>query len=170
MHTRVLAPLDHERRANLLAILARGTTPCWLPLEISVNSTPNFFVPAASNSDQAEHVYASLATSASCSVPEPGKRIYSITFRSRNETWTATVGEALSGTTDEVRDRRGNIKKRSSTVGDPAIVVAMFPGVPFRVFTNHGLDGVGVGSRWANPLLAGGPVRVEYFADANEGT
>ena len=129
---------------------------------------PAFFVPAATPEDQ-ESVYADFAKLCHCPAPNLEYRVYSITFSNDGETWTATVGESLRGTKVRLMRRRGNKVEQSISLGDPATVLAIFPGVPYQVVTNEGI-GRRVGSRFANPFLAGEPSDVVLFAPMSEGT
>lgn len=125
---------------------------------------PKFFLPAATDDVQAERQYLTFAEWAGVAAPERTARIYSIRFVHDGEEWVAAVGEALRGVKlqRKGRSRRAPIE-RTTPVYDPAIVLAIFPGVPYRVVTNEGLVGR-VGSRWANPFLAGAPDSVTRFA------
>ena len=127
-----------------------------------MSDIPQFFVPAATDEEK-ESVYASFAESCRVSIPTIEKRIYSIVFRSNGETWTATVGETLRGIRPPPAKSRSSSAGREQSVSDPALVLAIFPGSPYQVVTNHGIAG-NVGSRWANPFLAGEPTSVTYFA------
>jgi hypothetical protein len=125
---------------------------------------PRFFVPVTTPDDQ-ESVYASFAAWCHCAIPSPDKRIYSITYMLKGTTWTATVGEALRGMRYVTTRVRGHKSEQVHYVSDPATVLAIFEGVPFRVVTNQGMPR-GVGSVWANPFSAGQPKSVTYFAEA----
>ena len=127
-----------------------------------MTTTPAFFVPAATAENQ-ESVFQDFAKW--CSVPAPAveSRIYSIVFGHDGEVWTATVGESLRGERTKTVKAQGKKVERTSQVSDPAVVLAIFPGSPFMVVTNHNIAG-NVGSRWANPFLAGQPKSITYFA------
>jgi len=125
---------------------------------------PLFFVPAATSENQ-ESVYTNFAKWCSRSTPTTGKRIYSIEFGSNGEFWTATVGKTLSGVRHKVTKSRGTKVERIHPVSDPALVLAIFPDAPFMVVTNHNIVG-SVGSKFANPFLAGEPKSITYFSDA----
>ena len=125
---------------------------------------PAFFVPAATPETQ-ESVYADFAKWCGRPAPPLGERIYSIVFMHDGESWHATVGEVMHGTKYSTHKVRGNKVERSQSVSDPALVLAIFPGVPFMVVTNHRIAG-NVGSRWENPFLAGKPEPVTYFSSA----
>lgn len=125
-------------------------------------TNPQFFVPATS-AQNIDSVYAEFARMCSCAVPHPDRRIYSIIFSHDGERWTATVGETLSGVRTETKRQKGSVVERLQRLSDPAVVLAIFPGVPYMVVTNHGIAG-NVGSRWTNPFLAGQPQSVEYFS------
>lgn len=126
---------------------------------------PPFFVPAATTDNQ-ESVYAEFARWCGRPVPSPERRIYSITFVHDGEEWTATVGEALRGKRFRTTRSRGMKIEREQPVSDPAIVLAIFPGIPYIVVTNHRIGGRNVGSRWENPFFAGEPDSVTFFSVA----
>ena len=54
-------------------------------------NAPPFFVPAATPDEQ-ESVYADMAADCNRAVPDPDRRIYSITYVHDGAEWTATVG------------------------------------------------------------------------------
>ena len=122
---------------------------------------PKFFIPNQSADDQ-ESVYAQLAESVPVALPAPEKRIYSIRFRHDGIDWTATVGETLAGTSIKTVGRGTSKREVSSPVRDTALVVAIFSGNPFFVFTDGGLAR-GSRSAWQNPFMAGIPYEVSHF-------
>lgn len=128
-----------------------------------------FFVPPEHPGftlEQQEAAYAEFAAMCHHSVPEPDKRIYSITYRHDGEEWTATVGETLRGVRYKtVRSRGQKIEQRTS-VSDLATVLAIFPGDPFFVVTSSRLWG-NVRSAWENPFMAGHPTSITYFLSEN---
>jgi len=126
-----------------------------------MSAPPAFFVPAATSENQ-EQVFGEFAKWCSVSPPSIDKRIYSIVFGHDSEIWTATVGETLHGERTRTSSVRGKRIERTIHVSDPALVLAIFPGSPFQVVTNHNIAG-SAGSRWANPFLAGQPKSVTYF-------
>ena len=127
-----------------------------------MQDVPTFFVPASAP-DTTEADYEALAKVAQRAVPELAERIYSINYRHDGEDWVATVGQTLHGSkTRMVRSGGRNVERRQS-LADPATVLAIFPGAPFVVVTNHRLAG-NVGSRWENPFFAGQPSSVQRFA------
>jgi len=127
-----------------------------------MSNPPKFFVPAATDED-VEQVYASFAKDSRRPVPPPGERIYSITYVHDGEEWTATVGERLSGKRHTTSRSKGQSIERTQSVSDPAVVLAIFPGSPFVVVTNHRIVG-NVGSKWENPFFAGQPTSVTKFS------
>jgi hypothetical protein len=127
-----------------------------------VDEIPQFFIPAATPEIE-ESVYADFARMCHRSVLERGRRIYSITFVHDGEEWTATVGEALSGKTLANPRSRSKTPFYPRSLSDPAIVLAIFPGVPYVVLTNHRMVG-NVGSAWENPFFAGQPKRITLFS------
>lgn len=129
-----------------------------------MSQAPVFFVPAATAETQ-ESVYANFANWCGVSVPPATKRVFSIVFRHNGEVWHATVGETMHGTKYSTHKVKGKKVERSQAVSDPALVLAIFPGSPFMVITNHRIAG-NVGSRWENPFLAGEPESVTHFASA----
>ena len=126
-----------------------------------MNAEHAFFVPAATAENQ-EQVYADFAQWCRCVVPEMGRRIFSITYSHDGVTWTATVGESLQGVKKVTSRSMGKKVERTVPVSDPATVLAIFPGNPFMVVTNHRIAG-NVGSGWENPFMAGRPTSVTYF-------
>lgn len=122
-----------------------------------------FFVPAATPDNQ-ESVYEEFARWCNRTVPDQGRRIYSITFVHDGEEWTATVGESLRGRRFCTTRSRGVKIEREQPISDPAIVLAIFAGTPYIVVTNHLLGGRNVGSAWENPFFAGQPKSVTYFS------
>lgn len=128
----------------------------------TMSEAPAFFVPAATPDNQ-ESVYADFAKWIGYPVPSPGKRIYSITYTHDGEEWIATVGERLRGTRLRTTRSRGKKIERTYPISDPAIVLAIFPGAPYMVVTNHRIAG-NVGSAWENPFMAGQPTSIAYFS------
>jgi hypothetical protein len=127
-----------------------------------MDKPPVFFVPAATSENQ-ESVYAGLAKMAQTSLPPVSNRIYSITYTHDGEVWTATVGEKLKGVGYKTSRVKGKKLERVLRLSDPAVVLAIFPGNPYMVVTNHRIA-VDVGSRWVNPFMAGVPDEVTYFS------
>ena len=129
--------------------------------EMTTTDVPSFFVPHASPGTD-ESAYAELAKFCERAIPALSRRIYSITYVHDGEEWVATVGQALRGTRLRSRRIKGQRIEQSYSITDPAIVLAIFPGVPFVVVTNQGLIG-NVGSRWANPFFTSEPQSITYF-------
>ena len=127
-----------------------------------MTTPPAFFIPAATAETQ-ESVLQEFAKRCGVSVPAVERRVYSIVFGHNGEVWAATVGESLRGEQTRTTKVRGKKVERTTQVSDPALVLAIFPGSPFMVVTNHNIAG-NVGSRWANPFLAGQPKSITYFA------
>lgn len=120
------------------------------------NALPIFFVPSTKPKQQ-EEKYAELATLCKCRIPPADERIYSITFARNNDLWTATVGRRLRGLRVREMRTRGAVLERHTRLLDPAVVTAIFPGVSYMV----AIEGA---SEWQNPLLAGEPRSIIYFA------
>lgn len=127
-----------------------------------MTEAPVFFVPAATPENQ-EEVYAGFAKWCNTSIPKHTERVYSITYIHDGEEWTATVGEPLRGIRRQISRSRGKRVERKIQLSDPAIVLAIFPGDPFMVVTNHRVAR-DVGSAWVNPFLAGRPTSILYFS------
>ena len=127
-----------------------------------MTEAPEFFVPAAT-SDNQESVYANFAKWCQKPVPKLHERIYLITYIHDSEEWTATVGESLRGVCRRVTHSHGKKIERTIQLSDPAIVLAIFPGTPFMVVTNHRLV-ENVRSAWENPFLVGQPKSIIYFS------
>jgi hypothetical protein len=123
-------------------------------------SSPQFFLPAAIPEEQ-ESVYAQMAAICHCSVPSVARRIYSITYAHDGQQWTATVGQPLRGIRRRNVRSKGKSVARDQVVSDPSVVLAIFPGVPYMVFTTHH-----EASAWANPFMAGNPKSITYFDQA----
>ncbi len=123
---------------------------------------PPFFVPSA-KPDRQEEAYAGFAKWCGRAVPQRTDRVYSITFAHDGEEWTATVGQALHGVRRRYSRKGGSRTERVIGLRDPATVLAIFPGYPYLVVTNHGLA-PNVGSAWVNPFMAGQPSSVTHFS------
>lgn len=126
-----------------------------------MSEAPRFFLPASS-SETAEADFANLAAFANRVVPTPSRRVYSITYLHNGVEWTATVGEPLQGIRSAINKGRSSDFSGGTIVSDPAVVLAIFPGDPYLVVTNHGLLG-NTGSRWENPFMAGRPLSERRF-------
>jgi len=114
-------------------------------------NVPSFFIPDIEPGN-AEEVYADFAGWCGVPVPALAERVYSITFGHEGEEWTATVGHTLVGRTLPLG--RGKKYQPPQPRHDPATVLAIFPGSPWYVVTDHILRG-DVGSRFANPFMCG---------------
>ena len=110
----------------------------------------------AGSPENEDKVYADLAKWRRAGVPEPSARVYSITYLHDGDEWTATVGEQLRGIRMKTSRLRGTNVERSIRIANPAIVLAIFQGVPYTVVTNHRIAGH-VCSRWEHPFMPGQP-------------
>lgn len=132
-----------------------------------MSEAPTFFLPAIPGiaAPDAEAEYARLAKACGSPVPPIGQRIYSVSYVHDGERWTATVGERLKGTRHKIiRHRKTKTKTEYDIpLHDCAVVVAIFPGVPYRVVTDSCLTNGGGPSHWENPFLVGSP-GVTYFS------
>ena len=129
-----------------------------------MRSDREFFVPFTSSAADAESAYEQLAKLCHRAPPPKAERIHSITFSHNGQTWTATVGERLSGREVKTAKSKGVRREHEVSLSDPAVVVAIYPGVPYFVATaiepNTGR------SAWENPFMAGQPSSVTYFGAA----
>lgn len=123
---------------------------------------PSFFVPKASSSEDAEHLYANLAQLCGRPVPEPAQRVFQIEWVHDGDCWVATVGERLHGRRTRTRRRKGTAREVTEPLSDPAIVLAIFPEVPYLVVTDARPLG-SAPSSWANPFMAGRPTSINRF-------
>lgn len=98
---------------------------------VGMNSPPEFFLPATSHVDE-EAAFAYMANGLGRPVPAIGERIYSISFESDGTLWIATVGERLSGRKPKLL-RGKHVGWEDWSFDDPALVLAIFPPVPYFV-------------------------------------
>src|SRR4051812_20477122 len=75
-----------------------------------------FFLPRASDQEQAERLYDALAEFAGCEPAPPGQRVQSIAFTQDGAQWVAEVGEELSGLRTTSPLRRGELIERTETL------------------------------------------------------
>ena len=120
-----------------------------------------FFLPRASDDEQAERLYEALAEFAGCEPAPPGQRVQSIAFTQDGALWVAEVGEELSGRRTTQQLRRGELIARTEALTSTARVLAVYPGTPFVVVTDA-QPITGTPSEWANPFTAQ-PDRVTLF-------
>ncbi|WP_457966060.1 hypothetical protein M1E17_05750 [Arthrobacter sp. D1-29] len=111
-----------------------------------------FFIPGISPEEQ-DSVYEALAAVCHAEALPDGERIQSITFsKSTVETWTATVGDRLSGKRTITTGRGSSLRERTEKLSDGATVLAIYAGAPYMVFTDKGVNGVR--SAWESPFMA----------------
>jgi hypothetical protein len=120
-----------------------------------------FFLPRASDDEQAERLYDALAEFAGCEPAPAGRRVHSIAFTQDGAQWVAEVGEELSGRRTTHQLRRGELVERTEHLSSSSRVLAVYPGAPFVIVTDA-QPITGASSEWANPFLAQ-PDRVTYF-------
>jgi len=121
----------------------------------------SFFVPRASDDEQAERLYDAFAEFAGCAPAPRGERVHSIAFTQDGAEWVAEVGEELRGERTTRRLRRGELVERTETLTSTSRVLAVYPGSPFTVVTDA-QPITSEPSEWANPFTVE-PVRVTYF-------
>jgi hypothetical protein len=131
---------------------------------MSNGKPPAFFVPGCTPETQ-EAAFAAMGNGLenAMPVPEPGRRIYAISFRHDSDVWYATVGESVKGRRPVWQGR----KKTEATVSieDSGIVVAIYPAYRddlFWVYHDGGQDSR-QRSKWALPFLAGEAGILDYF-------
>ena len=110
-----------------------------------------FFLPRASDDEQAERLYEALAEFAGCEPAPPGQRVRSIVFAQDGAQWVAEVGEELHGQRTTQQLRRGELIERTETLTSTTRVLAIYPGTPFVVVTDA-QPITGTPSEWANPF------------------
>jgi hypothetical protein len=120
-----------------------------------------FFLPRASDDEQAERLYDALAEFAGCEPAPPGRRVHSIAFTHDGAQWVAEVGAELSGVRTAQQLRRGELIERTEHLSSSSRVLAVYPGTPFTVVTDA-QPITGTPSEWANPFTAT-PDQVTYF-------
>ena len=120
-----------------------------------------FFLPRATDDEQAERLYDALAEFAGCEPAPVDRRVHSIAFTHDGARWVAEVGEELSGRRTTQRLRRGEVEERTELLSSSSRVLAIYPGTPFVVVTDA-QPITGAPSEWANPFLAQ-PDEVTYF-------
>lgn len=120
-----------------------------------------FFVPLV-EPDATEAAYADLARLAGRSALPPERRVAAIRFRHDSDDWVAEVGRNLTGVRVQTKRRKTGKVSVSTPLSDAAVVLAIFPGIPFIVVTDA-RPLTDKGSYWVNPFMAGQPTSVRYF-------
>ena len=121
----------------------------------------DFFLPRASDDEQAERLYDALAEFAGTEPAPPGRRVQSVSLTHEGAEWVAAVGEELTGRRTTQQLRRGELIERTEELSSSSRVLAIYPGTPFVVVTDA-QPITGAASEWANPFTAR-PGRVTYF-------
>jgi hypothetical protein len=120
-----------------------------------------FFLPRASDDEQAERLYDALAEFAGCAPAPPGRRVHSIAFPQDGARWVAEVGAELTGQRRTQQLRRGELIERTEELSSSSLVLAVYPGTPYVVVTDAAPI-TGAASEWANPFTAQ-PEEVTWF-------
>jgi hypothetical protein len=120
-----------------------------------------FFLPRASDDEQAERLYDALAEFAGCEPAPPGRRVHSIAFPHDGARWVAEVGAELTGQRRTQQLRRGELIERTEELSSSSLVLAVYPGTPYVVVTDAAPI-TGAASEWANPFTAQ-PDEVTWF-------
>jgi hypothetical protein len=120
-----------------------------------------FFLPRATDDEQAERLYDALAEFAGCEPAPVDRRVHSIAFTSDGARWVAEVGEELHGRRTSQQLRRGEVIERTEQLSSSSRVLAIYPGSPFVVVTDA-QPITGAPSEWANPFSVE-PSSVTYF-------
>jgi hypothetical protein len=120
-----------------------------------------FFLPRASDDEQAERLYEALAEFAGCEPAPPGRRVRSIAFTQDGARWVAEVGEELTGLRTTQQLRRGELIERTEQLSSTTRVLAVYPGTPYVVVT-EAQPITGTPSEWSNPFQVQ-PDQVSYF-------
>ncbi|MCW2697911.1 MAG: hypothetical protein JWR62_2996 [Modestobacter sp.] len=120
-----------------------------------------FFVPRASDDEQAERLYDALAEFAGCEPGPRDRRVQSVAFTQDGARWVAEVGAELRGERTTSRLRRGELLEHTEVLSSTSRVLAVYPGTPFTVVTDA-QPITGAPSEWANPFTVQ-PDEVTYF-------
>jgi hypothetical protein len=120
-----------------------------------------FFVPRASDGEQAERLYDAFAEFAGCEPAPPAHRVHSIVFTQDGAQWIAEVGAELRGERTMRRLRRGELIEHTEELSSTSRVLAVYPGSPFTVVTDA-QPITSASSEWANPFTTE-PDRVTLF-------
>lgn len=110
-----------------------------------------FFLPRASDDEQAERLYDALADFAGCAPAPAGERVQAIAFTADGARWVASVGEELRGRRTTPQLRRGEPLERTEELVSGTRVLAIYPGSPYVVVTDA-QPITGAPSEWANPF------------------
>ncbi len=110
-----------------------------------------FFVPRASDDEQAERLYDALAEFAGCEPAPRDRRVRSVTFTQDGAQWVAEVGAELRGERRSSRLRRGELLEHTEELTSTSRVLAVYPGATFTVVTDA-QPITGAPSEWANPF------------------
>lgn len=115
-----------------------------------------FFVPGSADAGSPdagdEAAYCRLAELAGAVPAEPGRRIRRVAFKVARESWTAEVGQKMSGTRPDHRRRKGEFVTTTEKLWG-ATVLAIFEGTPFTIVTDE------------EPVAVDKPSRIAYFTD-----
>jgi hypothetical protein len=120
-----------------------------------------FFVPRASDAEQAERLYDAFAEFAGCEPAPRSERVHAVTFVQDGAEWVAEVGRELHGERTTRLLRRGELIERTETLTSTSRVLAVYPGSPFTVVTDA-QPITSEPSEWANPFTVE-PDEVRYF-------
>jgi hypothetical protein len=112
-----------------------------------------FFIPRASDDEQAERLYDAFAEFAGCAPAPPAERVRAISFTHEGAEWVAEVGEELRGRRTTRLLRRGEVLEHTQTISSTSRVLAVYPGPPCTVVTDA-QPITSAPSEWANPFTA----------------
>jgi hypothetical protein len=132
------------------------------PLRRVTGPRMQFFIPGLRDAGEAEARYAQFADRVGLPVTAPSQRIYAVTFRLNEITWTATVGEHLMGTEERAGTRSGDRITMLRSRTDPATVQAIIAG-SFATAVFIDVPTGGTGSQFTSPMIVRDPETVEYF-------
>ena len=123
--------MQREKAAQIVEVASKFSKWNSTAHNVDMSSPPEFFLPAMSHLDQ-EAEFARIANGLSRPVPAIGERMYWISFESDGTLWKATVGERLKGRKPKMV-KGENVGWEDWWFDDSALVLAIFPGVPFFV-------------------------------------
>jgi hypothetical protein len=123
---------------------------------VCMSDAPEFFLPPTSHEGE-EAAFNHMANGLNRPVPALGDRVYSISFESDGTLWVATVGERLKGR--KPRLVKGKNIGWEVWFDDPALVLAIFPPVPYFVVVLPDIH-----SHFRDQAFAATPIGIERFS------
>jgi hypothetical protein len=126
-----------------------------------MSTPPQFFLPATSRIDH-EAAFAHIAKGLNRPVPAVGERVYWVIFESDGTLWKATVGERLQGRKPRMLKGKNGGGWEDWWFDDPALVLAIFPPVPYFVVVLPDIN-----SHFRDRAFAATPIGFELFSHSS---